>query len=147
MDKIHRKILYKKKINKIPINNNIIDEYYIVSNENKLIDKYEIESARIVISKELRKLKTNKDKKKKKKFWIFINFQLPYTKKSSHSRMGKGKGLIDKYKNFITINSIVFKLENISLSFMLKIYKLIKHKLSFSISVYKNKKFIIGTII
>jgi ribosomal protein L16/L10AE len=147
MDKIHRRILYKNKINKIPCNNNFIEEYYIVSNENKLINKYEIESARIVISNELRKLKMNRDKKRKKKFWILVNFQLPYTKKSSHSRMGKGKGLIDKYKNYITINSIIFRLENIPSSFMLKIFELIKHKLSFSISIYKNKEFVIGSTI
>lgn len=136
----YRCSLYKKSITKIPIDHsNQGDFYYIVSSENKLIDKFEVESARIVISRELRKLK-----KKNKKFWVYVNYDFPFHKKSSHSRMGKGKGAIDSYKKFITINSIVFRLESSTFNIIMNIFKIIQSKLSFSIAVYKDGKLIIG---
>lgn len=140
MTSIYRCSLYKKKIGKIPLeDNNQGDFYYIVSSENKLIDRYEIESARIIISRELRKLK-----KKNKKFWVYVNYDFPFHKKSSHSRMGKGKGGIDSYKKFITINSVIFKLETSTLHLILNLFKVIQSKLSFKISIYKDGELVIG---
>jgi len=110
--------------------------YYFVSAENKLIDKNEIEASRVVISRELRKLRVLS--KKKKNFWVLVNFDLPYTKKSAQSRMGKGKGAIDSYKCFIHINSVIFKLRNINNTVASRIYNTISSKLSFSVQLYVN---------
>lgn len=143
MNKIHRKILYKKKILRLPDSNTFNNTYYIMSSENKLIDKYELESARIIISKELRKAKDIN--RKKKNFWVCINFLVPYTKKSSHSRMGKGKGGIDSYKSFVHINTIIFKFVDFTLNFILKLFKIVSSKLSFSISLFLNNNFVISS--
>lgn len=140
MKKIHRNVLFKDKIVPLSFIKNDISSfssiYYFVSAENKLINKNEIEASRIIISRELRKLKSLS--KKKKNFWILLNFHLPYTKKSAQSRMGKGKGAIDSYKCFIHINSVVFKLRNITNSIALRMYNLISSKLSFSLHLYVN---------
>jgi|SRR5690606_27771598 len=136
----YRCSLYKKKIAKIPIDHeNKGNYYYIVSCENKLIDRYEIEAARILISRELRKLKN-----KNKKLWVYVNYDFPFHKKSSHSRMGKGKGSIDSYKKFISINSVIFRLDSSTLNLVLNIYNIIQSKLSFRISIYKDGKLIVG---
>ena len=91
MKKIHRTVLFKQKILTFPCVSTVTDSvYYYISTENKLIDKNEIEASRIIITRELRKIKALS--KKKKNFWINVNFLLPYTKKSAQSRMGKGKG-------------------------------------------------------
>lgn len=132
--------LYKKSIAKVPVDSSSQgDFYYIVSSENKLIDRYEIESARIVISRELRKLKI-----KNKKFWVYVNYDFPFHKKSSHSRMGKGKGVIDSYKKFITINSIIFRLESSTFNIIMNVFKVIQSKLSFGIAIYKEGELVIG---
>jgi large subunit ribosomal protein L16 len=139
MKKIHRKVLFKNKIIPFPSFGNSLTGssiFYFISSENKLIHKNEIEASRIVISRELRKLKSLS--KKKKNFWALLNFNLPYTKKSAQSRMGKGKGAIDSYKCYVNINTIIFKLRNISTSTALRIYNLISSKLSFSLHLYVN---------
>jgi len=138
--KIHRNVLFKTKIEQLKssvetlVSNELI--YYYISIENKLIDKNEIEACRVVISRELRKIKALS--KKKKNFWINVNFLLPYTKKSAQSRMGKGKGAIDTYRCFVYINSIIFRIRNISQSSAIRIFKLISSKLSFFIHLYTN---------
>lgn len=142
MKRVHRNILYKKKINKISKDNDIV--YYIKSCTNKLINKNEIESSRLIITKLLRKNKHNI--RKKKIFWININFLLPYTKKSSHSRMGKGKGLINSYKNYINLNTTIFKFKSVNLSIIIKLFNLIRRKLSFPIAIYRNNEYIRGKL-
>jgi ribosomal protein L16 len=141
MKKIHRNVLFKEKIitmSSVPINlNNTSDlYYYYMSKENKLIDKNEIEACRVIISRELRKIKALT--KKKKNFWINVNFLLPYTKKSAQSRMGKGKGAIDMMKCFVYINTLIFKIRNISQSVAMRIFTLISSKLSFFLHLYIN---------
>lgn len=137
MKKIHRNVLFKQKIITFPSVSNASDSYYYyISKENKLIDKNEIEASRIVITRELRKLKVLT--KKKKNFWININFLLPYTKKSAQSRMGKGKGPIDLQRCFIHINTIIFRIRNIAQTVAVRIYKLISSKLSFFLHLYTN---------
>lgn len=147
--KIHRNVLFKTKIEQLKasvealVPNELI--YYYISIENKLIDKNEIEACRVVISRELRKIKALS--KKKKNFWINVNFLLPYTKKSAQSRMGKGKGGIDKRRCFIYINSIIFKIRNIPQNIAIKIFNLISSKLSFFINLYTNNNGIFLKII
>lgn len=139
MKKIHRNVLFKQKIVSFQNQNDHITNdifYYYISRENKLIDKNEIESCRIIISRELRKIKALT--KKKKNFWINVSFLLPYTKKSAQSRMGKGKGGIDVYRSYIYINSIIFKIRNISQNIAIRIFSLISSKLSFFINLYTN---------
>jgi large subunit ribosomal protein L16 len=137
MKKIHRNVLFKQKIVMFP---NIISTndtyYYYISQENKLIDKNEIEASRIIITRELRKIKALS--KKKKNFWININFLLPYTKKSAQSRMGKGKGAIDAHRCYVYVNTIIFKVRNITQAVAIRIFKLISSKLSFFLHLYTN---------
>jgi len=137
MKKIHRNVLFKQKIVMFPhiLSSNDV-YYYYVSQENKLIDKNEIEASRIIITRELRKLKALS--KKKKNFWININFLLPYTKKSAQSRMGKGKGAIDTHRSYVYINTIIFKVRNITQAVAIRILKLISSKLSFFLHLYTN---------
>jgi ribosomal protein L16 len=137
MKKIHRNVLFKQKIVTFP--NSITSAelyYYYIAQENKLIDKNEIEASRIVITRELRKIKALS--KKKKNFWINISFLLPYTKKSAQSRMGKGKGVIDAHRCFIYVNTIIFKIRNITQTVAVRILKLISSKLSFFLHLYTN---------
>lgn len=58
--------------------------------------------------------------------------------------MGKGKGSIDSYKKFISINSVIFRLDSSTLNLVLNIYNIIQSKLSFRISIYKDGKLIVG---
>jgi large subunit ribosomal protein L16 len=137
MKKIHRNVLFKEKIVTFPSLNSVSDScYYYIAQENKLIDKNEIEASRIIITRELRKIKALT--KKKKNFWININFLLPYTKKSAQSRMGKGKGAVDRYRCYIYINTIIFKIRNINQQVAIRIYNLISSKLSFFLHLYIN---------
>lgn len=137
MKKIHRNVLFKQKILVLPSLHTVSESnFYFISSENKLIDKNEIEASRIIITRELRKIKALT--KKKKNFWINVSFLLPYTKKSAQSRMGKGKGAIDTYRCFVYINSIIFRIRNISQSSAIRIFKLISSKLSFFIHLYTN---------
>jgi large subunit ribosomal protein L16 len=137
MKKIHRNVLFKKKIMTFPCVKTLVEPYYYyIAQENKLIDKNEIESSRIIITRELRKIKALT--KKKKNFWINIHFLLPYTKKSAQSRMGKGKGAIDTHRCFVYINTIIFKIRNITQQVAIRIFNLISSKLSFFIHLYTN---------
>lgn len=139
MKKIHRNVLFKQTILQFPhidISRTNDSTFYFVSSKNKLIDKNEIEASRVIISRELRKMKAFS--KKKKNFWILLTFNLPYTKKSAQSRMGKGKGAIDSYKCFIHVNSIVFKIRNVTLSVAMRLFDLISSKLSFPLHLYAN---------
>lgn len=143
--RIHRNVLFKSKINKLSnLSGEVLPVYYFVSSTNKLIDKNEIEASRILISKELRKLKLYS--KKKKNFWLLVKFNLPYTKKSAQSRMGKGKGGIDSYKCYLNVNSIIFKMRGISDTLANRFCNLIRRKLSFDLFIYKKDNSIVTKI-
>jgi ribosomal protein L16/L10AE len=135
--KWQRKLMYKNKIN---VNDFMPykGDYKIISLENKIIDKYEIEASRILLSRELKKNKQTK----KKKLFVKCGFYLPYTKKGSQSRMGKGKGLVDSMRLRVHVLDPLFELPNLPLMVALKLRKNISHKLSVNVAlVDKNGSF------
>jgi len=137
--KVHRRVMYRNKINTGNCYPQMGD-YKIVSLENKLIEKFEIESARVLLNRELKKQKL--ESSKKRRLWIRCGFILGYTKKGLNSRMGKGKGGIDKYVCHIRPLDPLFELNQLSYSTAVRLMKAISYKLSIKVAlVNKSREF------
>lgn len=76
---------------------------------------------------------------RKIKIWNKTVTNLTFTKISSESRMGKGKGSVIGEFSFIRPGQIIIEVEKIPLFFMKKIYKKIYKQLSFKTKLVVNK--------
>lgn len=129
--KIQRSLLFRDKIN-INSFQPMEDVYKIISLENILLEQKTIEAGRILLSREWKKQGI-----KKKKIVIPCGFYIPYTKKGLQSRMGKGKGPIDKHLCHIHIYDPIFLFSSSGypLSRLLPLIKKLSYKLPFSMAV------------
>lgn len=101
---------------------------------NKLTDK-NIDFLKKLLEKHISFLA----QKKKIKIWNKLVTNLTFTKISSESRMGKGKGPIIGKFTFVRPGQIIFELEKIPFSLIKKIFAKIYKQLSFRVKlvVYK----------
>lgn len=129
--KIQRNLLFRDKININSLSPQG-DVYRIISLENKLIEQKTLESGRILLSREWKKQGI-----KKKKIVMPCSFYIPYTKKGLQSRMGKGKGPIDKHLCHVNIYDpiFLFSSDNYPLNRLLPLMKKLSYKLPFSLAV------------
>ena len=123
--------MFRDKININSLKGNG-DVYKIISLENKLIEAKTLEAGRILLSREWKKQGI-----KKKKIVMPCGFYIPFTKKGLQSRMGKGKGPIDKHLCHINIYDPVFLFssENYPLYRLFPLLKKLSYKLPFLLGV------------
>jgi large subunit ribosomal protein L16 len=129
--KIQRSLMFRDKININSFKTNG-DVYKIISLENVLLESKTLEAGRILLSREWKKQGI-----KKKKIVIPCGFYIPYTKKGLQSRMGKGKGPIDKHLCHIHVYDplFLFSAEGYTLARVLPVLKKLSYKLPFSLGV------------
>jgi large subunit ribosomal protein L16 len=121
--RLHKKCVYKHKIN--PSSTLLLTgDYGFFALENSILTKEQIECCRVIIRRELRK---------KGFLLIRCNFLIPITSKATGVRMGKGKGAIDKYVEFINIFDCLFELREISFLLAIKLLNKISYKLPFKV--------------
>lgn len=131
--KLHRKTSFKNKIN-VSHSLPFFGDYVILSMDNKIIDKNEVEAVRLLVNRHFKKKKKSLSRiKTKSKLWVRCTFYTPYTKKGIQSRMGKGKGPVEKYICYIHKLDPLFEFGNVSSLVALKLFKAISFKLSASI--------------
>ena len=73
--------------------------------------------------------------KKKTKIWSKVVTNLTYTKISSESRMGKGKGSVIGEFSFIRPGQVIFEVEKIPLSLMKKVFVKVCKQFSFKVKL------------
>jgi ribosomal protein L16 len=98
--------------------------YIVLSNH--LLNKKNLESGRVLIRREL---------KKKSRLFVRPKFVIPYTKKASGVRMGKGKGPIHDYICFLKVDSCLYEIKQIPLANALKILKKLSYKFGVPIAL------------
>lgn len=128
--RLQKKCIYKYKINsssKLLLSG----DYGFFSLENHILTKEQIECCRVIIRREL---------KKKGFLLIRCNFLLPITDKPTGVRMGKGKGPIDRYVEFINIFDCLFELKGLSFLLAMKLLNKISYKLPFKVCLMDQKK-------
>jgi large subunit ribosomal protein L16 len=129
--KIQRRLMYRDKIN-INSCKGTVDMYKIVSLQSVLLEQKTVEAGRILLSREWKKQGI-----KKKKVFIPCGFYIPYTKKGLQSRMGKGKGAIDKHICHVHMYDALymFSSEGYSLMRVLQVLKKLSYKLPFGLGL------------
>lgn len=80
-------------------------KYALISLDNGYISEKQIESARIVINRHI---------KKSGKLWILVFPNKPLTKKPSEIRMGKGKGSVDRWVACVKKGRILYEIDGIT---------------------------------
>lgn len=95
-------------------------EFGIKSLENARITARQIESARIVISKYLKRIG---------KIWIRIFPDKPITKKPLEVRQGKGKGNVEFWVALVQPGRVMFEISGVSRDIAFKALKLASYKL------------------
>lgn len=128
--RLHKKCIYKHKINS---SSDLLlsGDYGFFALENSILTKEQIECCRVIIRRELRK---------KGFLLIRCNFLIPITSKALGVRMGKGKGPIDKYVEFINIFDCLFELKSISFLLAIKLLNKISYKLPFKVCLIDKNK-------
>jgi ribosomal protein L16/L10AE len=129
--KIQRSLMFRDKINIHSCQGNG-DAYKIISLASVLVEQKTLEAGRILLSREWKKQGI-----KKKKIVIPCGFYIPYTKKGLQSRMGKGKGPIDKHLCHVHVYDalFMFSAEGYSLARLLPVLKKLSYKLPFPLAV------------
>lgn len=125
-----QKTLFKRRISKkgiLKVNTDIRCEYGIMSLDNYLITKKELECCRVLIKREL---------KKKGNLYVYSKFNIPITKKASGVRMGKGKGPIKTHCAKVLINTFLFEFDTEDIKIALTILKKISYKLAIKIVLF-----------
>lgn len=128
--RIHKNCVYNHKINS---SSNLLLSGNIgfVSLSNGVLTKEQIECCRVIIRREL---------KKKGFLLIRCNFLIPLTSKPTGVRMGKGKGAIDKYINFVHIYDCLFELNSIPIYLAVKLLNKISYKLPIKVCLIDSNK-------
>jgi large subunit ribosomal protein L16 len=121
-----KKLKYNKKFrNKIKKNYLNISEIFfgniaIISLESGNINSSQIEAARNVIKKKVKRIC---------KLWVRIFPDNPITAKSKHARMGKGKGVTKYWVYKVKKGQILYELEGKSYKSMIYAFKLASKKI------------------
>ncbi len=98
--------------------------------KTSFIDTIRLKSATFLISRFFKKSVL-----KKCKFWELLNFNFPRFKKSSHARMGKGKGKFLKFMAYIRRGQVIFEFGNLSKSLLRSLFLLLKKKLGLKLKL------------
>jgi ribosomal protein L16 len=118
-ERLQKRSIYKFKINH-SLNLILVGDYAICSLQNGFITKDQIECCRILIRREL---------KRKGFLRVYSCFHIPLTKKSTGTRMGKGKGVIKKYVGYVCMYTNLFEFKKIPFFLAYKLLKKISYKL------------------
>jgi large subunit ribosomal protein L16 len=99
----------------------VFGDFAIQSISCKQISSHQIESARVVINRYL---------KRKGKVWMRIFPQKPITKKPAETRMGKGKGNVEYWASIVYKGTILFEISGVKRSVAKEAFRLADGKLS-----------------
>jgi len=94
--------------------------YGLISKQAAWITDRQIESCRVVLSRETRKIG---------RYWLRVFPHKPYTKKPLEVGMGSGKGDVSHYVATVLPGSVMFELDGIIESEAKRIFKKVSHKL------------------
>lgn len=94
--------------------------YGLQSLEAEWITDRQIESSRVVLARETRKIG---------RYWIRIFPHKPYTKKPLEVGMGSGKGDVSHYVSTVLPGTIMFELDGVSVEEGKRILRKVAHKL------------------
>lgn len=100
----------------------VFGEYGLQALENTWMTDRQIEAARVALIRTARS---------GGKVWVRIFPDKPVTKKSAETRMGKGKGMPEKWVAVIKRGRILFEVEGIPLELAQNALRLAAHKLPF----------------
>lgn len=95
-------------------------EFGLQALENAWITDRQIEAARIVLTRHIRKVG---------RIWIRIFPDKPVTKKPAETRMGKGKGMVDHWVAVVKRGKILFEMEGVSEDLAREAFSLASYKL------------------
>ena len=95
-------------------------EYGIQSLGTAWITANQIEASRIALTRAI---------KKSGKVWIRIFPDKPYTKKPAETRMGKGKGMVEKWVAVVKPGRVMFEVSGLSKDEARQAFDLVTHKL------------------
>ncbi|QKF81439.1 50S ribosomal protein L16 [Halarcobacter ebronensis] len=101
-------------------------EYGIKALEHGRIDSRQIEAARIAMTRKV---------KRAAKVWIMVFPDKPLTAKPLETRMGKGKGAIDKWVMNIKPGRVCFEMAGVSEDLAKEALSLAQHKLPFKTKI------------
>ncbi len=94
--------------------------YGILALESGWITSRQIESARVVVTRQM---------KRTGKLWMRIFPDKPITKKPAETRMGKGKGVPEYWVAVVKPGRIIFEFEGVDPEIAKKAARLVNHKL------------------
>lgn len=97
-------------------------EYGIKALESSWFRNTQIEAARIILTRKLRR---------GGKLWIRIFPDKPITKKATESRQGKGKGEVDGWVSVVRRGKILFEIGGVPEEYAREAFKLVAYKLPF----------------
>jgi large subunit ribosomal protein L16 len=100
--------------------------YYIKAMENGFLTIKQMESARKVLSRFL---------KKKTRYWICINLNYSITQRVKNTRMGSGKGNFKQFVFKVKKGTILFEIEYYPLKYIKLLFKLINIKIPLNLKL------------
>lgn len=106
-------------------------EYGLKALENAWMTDRQIEAARVALMKITRR---------GGKTWVMVFPDKPFTKKPAETRMGKGKGMPEKWVAVIKRGRILFELEGIPEELAKDALRLAAHKLPFRTKFVSRKR-------
>jgi len=95
-------------------------DYGLIALEPGWISSRQIESARIAITRQMKRLG---------RVWIRIFPDKPYTKKPAETRMGKGKGAPEYWVTVVKPGRVMFEIHGVDLTIAKEAMRLASHKL------------------
>jgi len=102
--------------------------YGLVALETGWITSRQIEASRVAITRHM---------KRAGKLWIMIFPHKPITKKPAETRMGKGKGDVDRYVSVVKRGKVMFELTGVADDVALTALNLAQHKLPIKTRIIK----------
>jgi large subunit ribosomal protein L16 len=130
-----KKLKYKKyhkkriKTNSLRGSKIAFGSFALIAVSEGLVSAKQIESARIAINKHI---------KKTGKMWIRIFPHHPVTKKPAETRMGKGKGSVDKWVSVVNPGRILYEIDGVDINLAKKAARSAQSKLSISTQFISN---------
>jgi len=106
-------------------------EYGIKALDHGWLKNTQIEACRIILTRRLRR---------GGKLWIRVFPDKSYTKKSSESRMGKGKGEVEGWVSVIRKGRVLFEIGGVPEEYAREAFKLVAYKLPFKTRFVNRKK-------
>ncbi len=123
----YRKVMKGRNRGKSYRGNSIaFGEIALKATEGGRIDSRQIEAARIAMTRHV---------KRQAKSWIRVFPDKPLTAKPLETRMGKGKGAVDKWVMNVKPGRIIFEMAGVSEELAREALTLAKHKLPFKTKI------------